>query len=83
MLSEEHVLLMGLCRFCVETTMKKRKKRENWDGTHSPGLVVPLVKTLMLPKIFAKMQVHLKLDAFFYTYKTFVCLSFLWHINDT
>lgn len=54
--STGHVLLTGLCRFCVETTAEKGE-------APSLGLVVPLVKTLMLPKIFAKMQVQLKSEA--------------------
>lgn len=36
------------------------------------GLVVPLVKTLMSPKIFTKMQVQLNADALLCVYEAFV-----------
>lgn len=54
-------------------------EKKNRDGSHSPGLVVPLVKTLMLPKIFAKMQVRLRLDAFLYIQNIRVPVFFMAH----
>jgi len=56
-----HVLLVGLRR--RNDPGRKRPRRANGQRGETPlllELVAPLVKTLMSPKIFAKMQVHSK-----------------------
>jgi len=67
-------------RVYVASALKRKKK--NRERALSLRLVVPLVKTLMLLKIFTKMQVHLKSQPLLHTYQTFTCVSFLRHIDD-